>query len=213
MDVDSKPPTSLPSHLVSKPTPYLHHPSHLTITDPNPLPPAPALLSLPRTQMNSTLQSTARDATQSLITHLLTTTTINSTSTGLTMSLPPSDVPILPRWKPLPKPKTPTKWETFARKKGIGKFGGAAKGGAALSEKRKNAVYNEETGEWEKKWGWKGRGMREQGEWAVEVDEKAQKVEGEGRSVRSEPKRERMERMRRMERKERSTKKAGKSGG
>jgi regulator of ribosome biosynthesis len=212
MEIDNSPQTSLPTHLVSKTTPYILHPSHLTTTDPNPLPPTTHLLSLPHTQLNALLQSTARDAAQSLITHLLTTTTIQSTPTGLTMQLPPTDPPLLPRWKPLPKPKAPSKWESFARKKGIGKFGGATKGGAALEEKRKNATFNEETGEWEKKWGYKGRGMREGQEWLVEVDDKAKKVEEEGRSVRSEPKRDRMERMRRLERKSRKEGR-GKGGG
>jgi regulator of ribosome biosynthesis len=212
MEIDTDTKSSLPSHLVSKPTPYMLHPSHLTTTDPNPLPPTSSLLALPHSQLNATLQDVARDAAQSLISHLLTTTTIQSTPTGLTMQLPPADPPLLPRWKPLPKPKAPTKWETFARKKGIGKFGGSTKGGAALQEKRKNATFNEETGEWEKKWGYKGRGMREGQEWLVEVDDKAKKVEDAGRSVRAEPKRERMERMRRLERKERKNAK-GKGGG
>ena len=80
-------------------------------------------------------------------------------------------------------------------------------------------MYDEGTGEWVRKWGYKGRNAREGGEWLVEVDEKKQKTEeerGAGSSVRSEGKRERMERMRRQERKERSNnnKRRGiKSGG
>ena len=81
-------------------------------------------------------------------------------------------------------------------------------------EKRKNQVYDEETGEWVRKWGYKGKNAREGGEWLVEVDGKKKMNEEEGKSVRSEGKRERMERMRRQERKERSSKKrGGKSGG
>ena len=208
---------ALPTHLVSKPTPYTFTPSYLTTTDPNPLPATTALLSLPRSDLNSTLATLARDGTQSLLIHLLTTTTITSHPDGLLMTLPPTTPPLLPRWKPLPKLKVPTKWESFASKKGIGKFGGSAKGGAHLAEKRKNQVYDEEKGEWVRKWGYKGKNTREGGEWLVEVDEKKQKTEQErgAGSVRSEGKRERMERMRRQERKERSNnnKRGRKSGG
>ncbi len=128
------------------------------------------------------------------------------------MLLPSSNPPVLPRWKPLPKAKQPTKWESFAKKKGIGKFGGTVKGGAALAEKRRNSVYDEESGEWVRKWGYKGKNAREGGEWLVEVDEKKKPIEEEGRSVRGEGKRERMERMRRQERKERNNQKRGKKG-
>jgi regulator of ribosome biosynthesis len=212
--IDDLNPTSKnppPSHLVVKPTPYTYSLSHLTAIDPNPLPQTSHLLSLLRPELNSTLQSIARDGTQSLITTLLTTTTIHSTSDGLNMTLPPPATP-LPRWKPLPKPKAPTKWETFAKKKGIGKFAGSASGGAALAERRKNAVYDEEKGEWVKKWGYKGRNKGPEGEWLVEVDEKQRKGEEDGKSVRGEGKRERMERVRRQVRKERNNERRGRRG-
>ena len=175
---------SVPTHLVSKPTPYTFSPSHLSTTDPNPLPPTSTLLSLARSELNTTLQSTSRDATQSLLAYLLTTTTITSTPDGLTMALPPSDPPLLPRWKPLPKPKAPTKWEAFAKKKGHRQTRRHGEGGAALIEQRKNMVYDEEKGEWVKKWGYKGKNQKDGGEWLVEVDEKRKKVEEEGKSVR-----------------------------
>lgn len=78
-------------------------------------------------------------------------------------------------------------------------------------------MYDEEKGEWVRKWGYKGRAMREEGEWLVELpDEKkgGKDGEGEGRIVRTQPKRERMERARRQERKERSNlKRAGRGRG
>ena len=133
------------------------------------------------------------------------------------MTLPPSQpTPLLPRRLPLPKPKQPTKWETFAKKKGIGKFSsGLGSGGAALEDRKKNLVYDEEKGEWVKKWGYKGKAMRDEGEWLVELDDKKLKKEkDEGKSVRTEPKRERMERMRRQARKERNNaRKTGRGGG
>lgn len=128
------------------------------------------------------------------------------------MQLPPCEpTDQTPRWKPLPKPKQPTTWEKFARKKGIGKFGGNLKGGAALEDRRKNAVFNEETGEWEKKWGYKGKkGDGAQQDWLVELDDKQVSKErglDDGKTIRNEGKRERMERLRRQERKERANSK------
>lgn len=203
----------LPSIVVERATPYTYDLAHLSATDPNPLLLSSQLLSKSSFQRNEYLKSVARDGTQQLLTNLLTSsqTTIVTASDSLTMLLPPCDTADLtPRWKPLPKPKEPTKWEQFARKKGIGKYGGNLKGGAALEERRKNAVYNEETGEWEKKHGYKGKAMREgQGDWLVELDDKQTKTEAaydaaSGKSIRGEAKREKMERLRRQERKARS---------
>ncbi len=80
-------------------------------------------------------------------------------------------------------------------------------------------VYDEESGEWVRKWGYKGKNKEGEGnDWLVELDEKKAKVEdkngeAEGRNVRMEGKRERMERIRRQERRERSNaKRGGKKG-
>jgi len=132
------------------------------------------------------------------------------------MTLPPS-ANRLPRWKPLPKPKQPTKWALFARKKGIGKYGGSLKGGAALEERRKNLVYDEEKGEWVNKWGYKGKNKDAEGEWLVELDDDKVSREMEtGESVRAEGRREKMERIKRQERRqrnnERKSRKAGRIG-
>jgi regulator of ribosome biosynthesis len=207
------------THLVSKPTPYTFAPSYLTSTDPNPLPPTSQLLSLPRPDLETLLQVTARDGAQSIISHLLTdpTITITSTQTSLSMTLPPTNPPLLPRRQPLPKPKAPTKWEAFAKKKGIGKYGGNARGGAALEEKRKNLVYDEASGEWVKKWGYKGKNHRGEGEWLVELDDKQVRKEKEGKeegkTVRGEGKREKMERLRRQARKERNNERRARGQG
>lgn len=196
---------------VEKPTPYTYDLAHLCATDPNPLPSTSSLLSQPLPSRNDTLKSIARDGAQSLLTTLLTSSsiTIQSTSDALVMSLPPcAPENQTPRWKPLPKPKEPTKWEQFARKKGIGKYGGNLKGGAALEDRRKNVVFNEATGQWEKKWGYKGKkegGVQD--DWLVELDDaqvrKEQGLDG-GQTIRNEGKREKMERIRRQQRKERN---------
>lgn len=204
-----------PSVTVTKATPYTFDLGHLLAIDPNPLSPTTTTTT---TNQNEILKATARDGAQSLLNTLLSTRPIASTPEGLSLSLPQVESH-LPRWKPLPKPKPPTKWESFARKKGIGKFGGAASGGAKLEDRKKNMVYDEESGEWVKKWGYKGKNKEGEGagDWLVELDEKKQKEkkgkgegrEEEGRNVRMEGKRERMERVRRQERRERSNTKRG----
>ena len=109
----------------------------------------------------------------------------------------------LPREKPLPTPKEPTKWERFAAKKGIKAHGRRDERGAKkIDDKQSEGV---------RKW---ARGNREgdvSGDWLVEVDEKkeAQRArEGkEGDGVRGEARRERKERVKRQERKERANEK------
>lgn len=205
---------------VEKPTPYTYDLGHLTATDSNPLPATSTLLTQPTVQRNQMLQAIARDGAQTLLNTLLSTCPITSTPDGLIMTLPHSENQSqLPRWKPLPKPKAPTKWENFARKKGIGKFGGNLKGGAALEERKKNLVYDEEKGEWVKKWGYKGKNKNEESDWLVELDEKRQNrekeaaEEGSGKTVRAEGRRERVEKMRRQERKERGNDRRARKGG
>ena len=184
--------------------------------DPNPLPSISSLLGQPLPQRNETLNSVARDGAQSLLNTLLTTCPIASTPDGLVMTLP-APVSRLPRWKPLPKPKAPTKWELFARKKGIGKFGGSLKGGAAQEERRKNLVYDEESGEWVKKWGHKGANKKEEGQWLVELDDDKLGKEKEGadagKNVRMEGRRERKERIKRQERRQRNNERRMRKGG
>ncbi|KIW94463.1 uncharacterized protein Z519_04439 [Cladophialophora bantiana CBS 173.52] len=206
---------------VEKPTPYTYDLGYLTATDPNPLCTTSQLLSQSPSDRNEALRQTARDGAQSLLNTLLSTCPIQSTPDGLIMTLP-APQHYLPRWKPLPKPKAPTKWELFARKKGIGKYGGNLKGGAAQEERRKNLVYDEESGEWVKKWGYKGRNKKDEGEWLVELDDEAVKKEkagaesGDGKTFRGEGRRERKERIKRQERRqrnnERKSRKAGKMG-
>lgn len=205
--------TSRRSVSVTKPIPYTFDLTHLLAHDPNPLPPTSNLLAGRTTATNTTLHALARDGAQMLLNQLLTTCPIHSTPDGLSLTLPSQALTPLPRWKPLPKPKAPTKWESFAKKKGIGKFGGNLKGGAQLEERRKNMVFDEEKGEWVKKWGYKGKRQQAEGEWLVELDDKKTNKEKElegGASIRGEGKRERMERARRQARKERNNERKAK---
>ncbi|KAF2185033.1 RRS1-domain-containing protein [Zopfia rhizophila CBS 207.26] len=177
---------------VNKPIPYTFDLGNLLANDPNPL---------PRDADEETLASTARDAAQVLINQLLTTCEIKSTSDGVLLSLPPHSTP-LPREKPIPAEKPPTKWEIFAKKKGI-------------KDKKRDGkmVYDEASGEWVPKWGYKGRNKEGEGEWLVEVDEKKERETGEPGDSRSENRRERKERARRNERKQRANERNARKNG
>ncbi|KAK7330124.1 hypothetical protein VNO77_24310 [Canavalia gladiata] len=54
----------------------------------------------------------------------------------------PAPVTKLPREKHLPKPKPPTKWESFAKKKGI------------QNRKKDKIVYDEQSGTWKRRYGY-----------------------------------------------------------
>ncbi|KAL4868617.1 hypothetical protein BDV12DRAFT_169428 [Aspergillus spectabilis] len=194
---------------VSKPTPYTFDLGHLLANDPNPL-------ELPRTEpLDVSLKATARDGIQSLLNQLLTTCPITSSQQGVLLNLPPPSTTI-PRHKPLPTPKPPTKWELFARKKGIGKF--SSKPGAALADKerRKKLVYDEESGEWVPRWGYKGKNKSDD-DWLVEVKEKDWKKEEEaaaqGSSIRGMSRADRKDRIRRNERKMRANERTSRKTG
>lgn len=182
---------------VEKPTPYTFDLGLLLTTDPNPLTLDPA-------DLEASLASVARDGAQALINQLLTTCPITSSKAdGVLLSLPPV-VTALPREKPLPAAKPPTKWEQFAARKGIK---------PKTREQRQNLRFNEDTGAWEKKWGWKGPVDRQEGkvqaDWLVEVKPEKEAKLKEGESVRGEGRRERKEKVRRNERKMRSNSRNG----
>jgi regulator of ribosome biosynthesis len=55
----------------------------------------------------------------------------------------PAVTTVLPREKPVPKPKPPTRWEKFAKEKGIQK------------KKKERMVYDDQAKEWRPNWGYK----------------------------------------------------------
>lgn len=186
---------------VDKPTPYTFDLGLLLASDPNPL-------ALDRANLEGSLAAVARDGAQALVNQLLTTCPITaSRADGVLLTLPPV-VGSLPREKPLPTPKPPTKWEIFAKRKGIQ---------PKTREQRKNLRWSDDKGDWEKKWGYKGDARarhRAAGkvpdDWVVEVDAGKEAKLKNGETVRGEDRRERKERARRNERKMRSNaRKAG----
>ncbi|KAK9475267.1 ribosomal biogenesis regulatory protein [Dipodascopsis tothii] len=114
------------------------------------------------------LAALARDAAQMLVNQILTLPVVTGGGTGGevarndgTFIRLPEPTTLLPREKPLPAPKPPTKWEKFAKAKGI-----------QAKEKTGNTVYDETTGEWVRKWGYKGKNKATDSQWLVEVDDK-----------------------------------------
>ncbi|KAG9196409.1 hypothetical protein G6011_01530 [Alternaria panax] len=168
---------------VNKPTPFTFDLGNLLANDPNPV---------PASADEATLTATARDAAQALINQLLSTCEIKSSSEGVHLVLPAPTTP-LPREKPIPAAAEKTKWEKFAAKKGI------------KDKKRDgNLVYDETSGEWVPKWGYKGKNKQGENDWLVEVDEKKEAKTGTAHDARADSRKERKERIRRNERKERA---------
>ena len=182
---------------VSKPTPYDFDLGNLLATDPNPV----------TSTAEESLRSTARDGAQALLNQCLTTCTITSTPAGVLLNLPAATTP-LPREKRVPVEKPLTKWQQFAARKGI--EGNQRRDG--------KMVYDEETGEWVPKWGYKGINKKGEGDWLVEVNEKKEQKgkeqsvgdAGEGRGL---GRQERKERIRRNDRRMRSNEQRHQKGG
>ncbi|KAM4029600.1 ribosome biogenesis regulatory protein homolog [Anomaloglossus baeobatrachus] len=100
------------------------------------------------------LRALARDNTQLLINQLWTLPT-QRVQESVVATLPEPSTR-LPREKPAPKPRAPTRWEEFAKLKGIQK------------KKKTNLVWDEEHKEWRRRWGYK-RAKDGTKDWLVEV--------------------------------------------
>ncbi|KAK3904630.1 ribosomal biogenesis regulatory protein [Staphylotrichum tortipilum] len=184
---------------VDKPTPYNFDLGLLLANDPNPVS-APRPSPSDPSVLESHLASVARDGAQVLINQLLTTCAISSTPAGVLLTLPPPQTP-LPREKPVPAPKPETKWSAFAKRRGIK---------PKTREQRRNQQYNEATGEFERKWGYKGANKAGQDDPIIEVSAAKEEARmAAGTSVRGDKRREIRERVkrneRRMRRNERNT--------
>ncbi|XP_064189073.1 ribosome biogenesis regulatory protein homolog [Anguilla rostrata] len=104
------------------------------------------------------LRSLARDNTQLLINEIwkLPTERVDE----VIVAKLPETTTRLPREKPPPKPRPPTKWEEFAKLKGI------------QNKKKTNLVWDDVHKEWKRRWGYK-RAKDDTKEWLLEVPETA----------------------------------------
>jgi len=135
---------------VEKETPLDVDTGFLTVTDPNPIDE-----DTYNSNREEYLQSTARDGIQSLFASLFTLPT-QASPDGPLAKLPPPTTQ-LPRSKPLPKPKPPTKWERFAAAKGI------------QHKVRDRREWDEEKQEWVNRWGQGGKNKQKEEQWITEV--------------------------------------------
>lgn len=194
---DTKERVKLPVQVI-KPTPYNFDLGLLLANDPNPLEIGENL--------EESLAANARDGAQALLNQLLSTCPITATPAGVLLSLPAATTP-LPREKPLPPPKAETTWQRFAKKKGIKD---------KTRESRQKMVYNEETGEWQPKWGYKGANKNGEQDWIVEVDvakERERAIAGSEKEQRGDGRRERKDRIKRNDRLQRANDRKGRKGG
>ncbi len=113
------------------------------------------MTSLSSENLEEHLQSLARDGVQALIASLFSLPTKASPDGPLAVLPPPAYQ--LPRAKPLPKPKPPTKWERFAAAKGI------------QHKVRDKKVWDEEKQDWVDRWGRHGKNKETQEQWIHEV--------------------------------------------
>lgn len=123
---------------------------NLLAIDPNP-PDGKAFRQQKRAEF---LCSLARDNTQLLMNQLWTLPTQRVQE--CVVATLPEPTTRLPREKPVPKPRAPTRWEEFAKLKGIQK------------KKKTNLVWDEEHREWRRRWGYK-RAKDGTKDWLIEV--------------------------------------------
>ncbi|KAM0754979.1 RRS1-domain-containing protein [Meredithblackwellia eburnea MCA 4105] len=123
----------------------------LAVFDPNPIEQESY-----RLDKEQSLLQHARDGIQLLVNSIWSQPT-RIVDDGVVASLPPVTT-VLPREKPLPKPKPMTKWEAFAATKGI-----------APKPKRDRLVFDEEKQDWVPRWGYKGKNKETEDQWIVEV--------------------------------------------
>ncbi|EJU06360.1 RRS1-domain-containing protein [Dacryopinax primogenitus] len=128
--------------------------AYLTATDPNPMDEEEY-----KNEREEYLHSMARENAQLLINHLF-SLPVTSSPDGPIAQLPPPTTS-LPRAKPLPKPKPPTRWEKFAAAKGIQK------------KRRENKVWDEEKQVFRDRWGRGGKNKELEEQWLVEVPQNA----------------------------------------
>ncbi|KAF9567375.1 RRS1-domain-containing protein [Agrocybe pediades] len=157
---------------VEKETPLEVDPGLLMVTDLNPIE-----AETYNENLEEHLQSLARDGVQSLMTSLFSLPTKPSPDGPLAILPPP--VYQLPRAKPLPKPKPLTKWEQFAKAKGI------------QHKVRDKKVWDEEKQDWVNRWGRNGKNREVEEQWIHEVPHNAD-VDYDPRKVARDERKERI---------------------
>jgi regulator of ribosome biosynthesis len=116
-----------------------------------------------------------RDNTQLIVNELF-KLPVSSADAGVLATLP-ARTTVLPREKPLPKDKPLTRWEKFAKTKGI------------LNRKRDRMVYDEDSGEYKPRWGYQAKDAdKVADDWLLPVPDHADPFEDQYAKAREEKK-------------------------
>ncbi|KAJ2453331.1 Rhodanese- sulfurtransferase [Coemansia sp. RSA 2336] len=128
------------------------------------------------------LMELSREGAQMLVNELFSQPT--SVDDDSVYAVLPKITTTLPREKPLPKEKPMTRWEKFAKIKGI------------ENRKKSRMVFDEEVGEWRPRYGYKGVNNDDQKPWLIEVPGNADPYEDQYQ-VRRDEKKERVDKNKR----------------
>ncbi|KAJ1556338.1 Rhodanese- sulfurtransferase [Cladochytrium tenue] len=136
-------------------------------------------------ELDDRLKTLARDNAQLLFNKIF-SLPVTVTDDGVLAQLPPQTT-LIPRAKPIPTGKPMTRWETFAKAKGIKKV------------KRSHKVYDETSGDYKPRYGFKAGASKDVPEdWIVEVPKSADPNE-DVRAKAKEAKTERIEKNKRQQ--------------
>lgn len=128
---------------------------NLTAFDPSPI-------NVAGHDLESLISSIGRDNAQLLFNKIFELPTENIPHDQGKLALLPKGTTALPREKPVPKPAEPTKWEAFAKLKGIEK------------KKRGRMVFDEAAGVYAPRYGYKSiKQQAQDAEWAIDAPESA----------------------------------------
>ncbi|EMR11491.1 hypothetical protein PNEG_00505 [Pneumocystis murina B123] len=104
------------------------------------------------------IMSFSRDSIQILVNRIFSLPKI-ITLNGSFIELP-EPIISLPREKPIPKPRPETKWEKFAKAKGI----------KSKSKIDGKMTYDKNKKKWVPKWGYKGKNKNLKNQWLIEIN-------------------------------------------
>lgn len=101
----------------------------------------------------------ARDDVQTILNKLYVSEDLETREGSKFLKLPPPST-ILPRAKMIPQPKAPTKWERFAKSKGIK---------PKSSNRREKQSWDDNASKWIPRYGYKRAEHEEQKDWLIEI--------------------------------------------
>jgi len=117
----------------------------------------PSVITVPKggSKREDYFRNLAREDTQIVMNRLYEASVIEDGDRILEL---PEPTTILPRAKPVPKPKPPTKWEQFAKRKGI-----------KSNKDREKLVWDDATRRWVPRYGYKRAKNEEEKNWVEEL--------------------------------------------